>query len=495
MPFTSLTFLFVFFPALFAAYCFCRSSRWRNPLLLVASLFFYAWGEGSYVALLILLIAVNLGLGLAIERARGTRRAPLVLAVAVTIDLSALLAFKYAGFAIQNVNAGLGLHGGAALRAPTWTLPAGVSFFTFMALSYLISVHRGETGADRSPVHLGLYLSLFPLTLAGPICRYRDLGPQLADHPGSLGEVAAGARRFVTGLGKKVLIANTLAVPANAIFALGGNELSAPVAWFGALCFGLQLYFDFAGYTDMAIGIGRMFGLRFMENFDYPYAARSIREFWRRWHISLSTWFRDYVFLPLAYPASRAFERLRGPRRRADFLAYTAATTATMLLIGLWHGASWSFVVWGGLHGAFLVAERTRLGRRLAKLPAPLQHAYALLAVLIGWVIFRSADLAQAMTFLGAMFGGGVHAGAPLGRFAENDALAAFAAALLFSAPVAPALRRRADALRARLRGWIGTVVEHGLVAGELLERVVVLVLSLAWLSGQTYTPFLYFRF
>jgi alginate O-acetyltransferase complex protein AlgI len=495
MPFSSPTFLFVFLPSVLAAYWLVRSRRGRNLLLLVAGLFFYAWGEGPYIFLLVAAILANWGLGLWIVRSRAGRGHGVALAAAVVLNLLPLAVLKYGGFVTANANAILHVMGVSALHVSSWRLPAGISFFTFMALSYVIGVHRGDVEAQRDPLVVGLYISLFPLTMAGPICRYRDLAPQLPDHPTSRGAFAEGARRFVLGLAKKVLIANTLATPANAIFALGPRELSAPSAWLGLTCYTLQIFFDFAGYSDMAIGLGRMLGLRFMENFDYPYAARSLRAFWTKWHISLSTWFRDYVFLLIAYPASRALESVRFVRRRADLWAYASATLVTMLLIGLWHGASWLFAAWGLYHGVFLVLERTKPGKRLARLPLAFQHLYLMLVVMVGWVLFRSATVAQAGSFLAAMVGRGAAEEPHVLRHLSPDVLTALAAGALFSTPIVPALRSWAETRIRGLQEWPGVALNCAASAIEIAVVSVLLILSLSWISAGTFTPFIYFRF
>jgi alginate O-acetyltransferase complex protein AlgI len=495
MPFTSLTFLFLFLPAFLAVYWLARRRLARNLVLLFAGLFFYAWGEGPYIALLLASILANYGLGLWIGRGRDGRRGGLALTMAVLLNLLPLAVLKYGGFFAANLNAALHLTGASALHVPSWRLPAGISFFTFMALSYVIGVHRCEVEAQRNPLLLGLYISLFPLTMAGPICRYRDLAPQLPDHPMSRGAFAEGARRFVFGLAKKVLIANTLATPANAIFALGKGYLSAPLAWLGLACYTLQIFFDFAGYSDMAIGLGRMLGLRFMENFDYPYAARSVRAFWTRWHISLSTWFRDYVFLLIAYPASRALERVRLVRLREEFWAYASGTLVTMLLIGLWHGASWGFVAWGLYHGVFLVLERTRLGKRLGRLPLAFQHAYLMLVVMIGWVLFRAATIGVAAEFLAAMAGRGGAAAPQLLQHLTPPVLLALGVGSVLSTRIVPTLDRWVEKRLDAMQGAPGVAMTGVVAAIEVMAVSILLILSFSWISAGTFTPFIYFRF
>jgi alginate O-acetyltransferase complex protein AlgI len=490
MAFTSLTFLFVLLPGVLAVYWVCRWPRPRDLFLLIASLVFYAWGEGKFVGLLLGSIAMNYVLGLWLERRRSGPRRTAAIAAAVMLNLTPLLVLKYGGFLVGNLNGVLALFGRPPYSVPTWSLPAGISFFTFIALTYVISVHRQEVAAQRDPVTLGLFIAMFPTVMSGPILRYRDLVPQLA-HPGlSRGAVADGARRFVYGLAKKVLIANTLAGPANAIFSLGRQDLSAGVAWFGLACFTLQIFFDFSGYSDMAIGVGRMLGLRFLENFDYPYTARSVRAFWQRWHISLSSWFRDYVFLRVAYPVDRALRGIRSTRLR-DTWTYTAAALCTMLLLGLWHGASWTFVVWGLYHGLILSLERTRVGKRLAKASRPIQHLYTMIVVMIGWAIFRAGTMIQVAGFLAALVGLGGGTGRSATVYAGGDVVLALAAGTVLSTRFGPVASTWA---RARF-GGAGGIGGLSLAVGEVVGVALLLFLSLCWLSAGTLTPFIYFRF
>ncbi len=307
------------------------------------------------------------------------------------LNLVLLGFFKYAGFLVDNLNQVLPVLGLAPMDIGRVHLPIGISFFTFQALSYIIDLYRNETAVQRSLLNFALYKALFPQLIAGPIVRYRDVAREIEQRTVSLDDFASGVQRFIIGLGKKVLIANVMGRAADTIFATPAETLPATLAWIGAIAFMLQIYFDFSGYSDMAIGLGRMFGFHFLENFNYPYIARSIREFWRRWHISLSAWFRDYLYhIPLG-----------GNRHGA---AHRRQPAARHLLCGLWHGASWTFLIWGVYHGFFLVLERVPAVRWLLdRLPAPLQHAYVLLVVLVGWVFFRADTFAHALAYLQAM--------------------------------------------------------------------------------------------
>ncbi|HEY3555664.1 MAG TPA: MBOAT family protein, partial [Casimicrobiaceae bacterium] len=429
MVFASPLFLFLFRPATIVAY-FALPRRFRNAVLLVASLAFYAWGEARYVPLILASVAFNWSMGLAIARASdaGARKRRLV--AAVSGNLATLAAFKYANFAVANVDAIAPVFGLAPVALAAIPLPLGISFFTFHAISYVVDVYKRTASAQRDVRAFALYILLFPQLIAGPIIRYRDIAAQLASHPGSTSDFAYGVRRFIVGLGKKLLIANTLGETADAIFGLPGHELAAPVAWLGIACYTLQIYFDFSGYSDMAIGLMRMFGFRILENFDYPYIARSIREFWRRWHISLSNWFRDYLYIPL------------GGNRRGAARAY-ANLVVVFLLCGLWHGASWPFVVWGAWHGLFLVVERAGLERPLARHPV-LAHMYALAAVMGGWVLFRCDTLAHAGAFYRALLGFSTADPAlrPLGEFVNPLLVVTLACGVLFSMPIAPSIAR-----------------------------------------------------
>jgi alginate O-acetyltransferase complex protein AlgI len=364
---------------------------------------------------------------------------------------------------------------------PRVLLPIGISFFTFHAISYVVDVYRRDATAQKSPVHAALYLLLFPQLIAGPIIRYRDIADQLARRTVSLDDFAYGVRRFVLGLAKKVLVANVVAGPADQIFGMPSAQLTAAHAWLGVVCYTVQIYFDFSGYSDMAIGLGRMFGFRFPENFRWPYVADTVQDFWRRWHLSLSTWFRDYLYVPLGgnrVPPGRVYRNL----------------VTVFFLCGLWHGASWTFVVWGLFHGAFLVVERLGVARALERVRAPVRHVYLLLVVMIGWVFFRADTLDAAVAYLGAM--AGLSAGAPtpyaVGWFLTPEVALALAAGAIGSTPVVPALARRVDRSLAAAKG---PRVAWGLSAASTAALVGLLVASIMQMAARTYNPFIYFRF
>lgn len=345
MVFSSTAFLFLFLPIVLVLHFVLRGVRFRNVLLLLASLLFYAWSEQGIVLLLIASIVLNYSFGLGIDRCKDSAQARTLLIAAIAMNLAVLAYFKYTSFLIGNLNWLLAQFHWSEIKAPKIHLPAGISFFTFHAISYIVDIYRRSASAQRNPIKLALYFDFFPQLIAGPIVRYHDIESQLDRRSITLDDVSIGIQRFVIGLAKKMLVANTLAQPADEIFAIAMPQLTPGVAWLGIVCYTLQIYFDFSGYSDMAIGLARVFGFRFLENFNYPYVARSIREFWRRWHISLSNWFRDYLYIPLG--GNRC-----SPRRQYFNLLVVFS------LCGLWHGASLNFLIWGLFHGAFLVLER-----------------------------------------------------------------------------------------------------------------------------------------
>ena len=477
MVFASPIFLFLFLPLTLAAY-FAVPRNWRNGVLLVASLVFYAWGEAPYLALVIGSVLFNYAIGGAIGRAADPAVRKRWLAAGVAGNLGALALFKYANFAVANVNALAPVLAITPLAVAAIPLPLGISFFTFHAISYVVDVYKRNADAERNLPRFALYILLFPQLIAGPIIRWRDIAAQLPAREQRIADFAYGVRRFVLGLGKKVLIANTLGRTADQIFALPAGELTTPLAWLGLACYTLQIYFDFSGYSDMAIGLMRMFGFRILENFNYPYVAQSIREFWRRWHISLSNWFRDYLYIPL------------GGNQRGERRAY-ANLALVFLLCGLWHGASWPFVLWGAWHGAFLVAERAGVDRVLRRI-GPLAHAYALLAVMGGWVLFRCETLAQAVGYYAALAGNaaGDAARHPVDEFLNLHVLATLAVAIVFATPLA----RRVGAWRDRTAAAPGLPAKFALSA-DVAWTGAVFAVSAAFLAAGTYNPFIYFRF
>lgn len=476
MIFSSPLFLFVFLPAVLGIYTLLPGIRSRNLWLLSASLLFYSWSEPGFVAVLIISVLVNFILSRGLERQTDARRRRRILTVGIAANLGLLALFKYANSA---VNLAFHLAGANAVASfDFFVLPMGISFFTFHALSYLMDVYRQKQKAATRPGDLALYIFFFPQMIAGPILRWQAIAPQLAARQHSLDKVAEGIRRFVGGLAKKAIMANTMAWTADQIFSLPATQLSMADAWLGAVCYTLQIYFDFSGYSDMAVGLGKMLGFEFMENFRFPYMAGSIRDFWRRWHISLSTWFRDYLYYPLGGN--------RGSHVRTGINLFIV-----FLLCGLWHGASWTFVIWGLYHGCFLVLERTRFGSFMERGPRLFAHVYALLVILIGWVVFRANDIQVAGYYLCALAGFGSRSGTqPLLRYATPQMVSFIVIGIFFSTSWWEISRRRL------VRAVAGKPLVGAIYSGcETAGVMVIFFLALAWLAGDTYKPFIYFRF
>jgi len=480
--FSSPTFLFFFLPLALILYVI---SPWKNMVLLAASLMFYAWGEPVYIILMLTVITGNYLLGLALHGSDPARRRRW-LVVAVAFNLGVLFYFKYIEFFLDSINAVLGWAGLGALPVPTPQLPLGISFFIFQSMTYVVDVYRGHARVERSLTNLALYISMFPQLVAGPIVRFREIAQRIHERSVSLRDVSVGSERFVIGLAKKVLIADPLANTVDAIFRIPGAELSPATAWFGAVCFGLQIYYDFSGYSDMGIGLGRMFGFRFPENFKHPYESTTLREFWRRWHMTLSRWFRDYLYIPL------------GGNKGTPGRTYLNLTIV-FLLTGLWHGASWNFIVWGLLHGMFMMFERLGLETALRRTHVIVQHLYLLLVVQISWVFFRAQDLGHGITYLRAMFAGtvspaGIYA---LDNYLTNYVLLAFAAGLLFSSGWAPryCARRVFFSCRASQRAGRAAVMVPALAAFKAILFFSVLFLCLVNVSAESHKAFIYFRF
>jgi alginate O-acetyltransferase complex protein AlgI len=483
MVFSSPLFLFLFLPVVLSVYALLPGTKVKNFLLLLASLVFYAWGEIGFIILLLASALMNYGLGLWVDRSESASRRKLAVGVAVFVNLGLLAFFKYADFVVSLLNSPLKFAGFAPLSAPHIPLPIGISFFTFHALSYVIDVYRRKWKAASNPKDVALYIFFFPQLIAGPILRWSAIGPQLSQRTVSLDVFADGVRRFVGGLAKKILIANTLALPADQIFSLPANELSMSVAWLGIVCYTLQIYFDFSGYSDMAVGMGKMFGFTFLENFNFPYVAQSIRDFWRRWHISLSTWFRDYVYIPLGG------NRVSEMRNHFNLVI-------VFFLCGLWHGASWTFVAWGLYHGFFLVLERTRFGTMQEKLPQTLRHLYAIFVVMMGWVIFRADSFTAAKHFFVTLFGAAsATAAQPVARYTTSQVCLAILLGILFSAPLWSGIKVACSKLGQLSPANYRPLVQISGSVVEILLIVVLFVVSSAWLASGTYNPFIYFRF
>ncbi len=471
MVFSSVTFLFYFLPAFLLVYFAFRSTRARNLVLLVFSLVFYAWGGLGNLIVLGFSIVLNFLFARLIDRCTGRAR-DRALALTVASNLAGLVAFKYSGFLAENLNVLLDPLG-ASLPVVNPRLPLGISFFTFHAISYLVDVYRGRARANPRLEEIALYITMFPQLVAGPIVRYAGIAPRIHHRRVTLGRVSAGLRIFVIGLSWKVLIADQVAPIVNLAFDGSAPDLS--MAWLGLVAYALQIYFDFAGYSNMAIGIALAIGLKFPRNFRLPYGAISVTDFWRRWHISLSNWFRDYVYVPLG-------GNRRGPWRTAVNL------WVVFLLCGLWHGASWTFVIWGAHHGFFLVLERTAFGRWIAAGPRVLAHAYTLLAVLGGWVWFRADSLERAGNYFAGLAGWNGAGALPVAVVLALQPLPV--AALIVGIPLSiwGPPRWPADMAVHRLRSAAGA-------AADTAMMTVLFLLSIVMVGAAAYSSFLYFRF
>ena len=465
MVFSSFTFLFIFLPLVLLTYFLAKKRQYRNIVLLVFSLIFYAWGEPVYVLLMLLSIIVNYFIALKIERRKKGKKKWMIMDVIFNLGIIGF--FKYGNFMIQNINSIFHSNIGEMNLA----LPIGISFYTFQVLSYVIDVYRKTVPAQKSMVNLGMYVTLFPQLIAGPIVRYETVAEEIENRKENFNEVVEGLKRFFIGLGKKVLIANQMALIADTIYG-GDLEVTGTIAlWLAAISYTLQIYFDFSGYSDMAIGLGRMFGFHFLENFNYPYIAKSITDFWRRWHISLSTWFRDYVYIPLG-------------GNRVNKLKWLRNILVVWLLTGLWHGASWNFILWGVYYGVILIIEKVFLGKLIEKLPKVLQHIYALFFIIIGWVIFRVEDFSQMGIVLQKMFiwqASGIIDNIVL-NFDIFSSLPYILIGIIGSVP-----------LLARIREKRRETTTYQVASS--IWSFGVFILSICFLLVATYNPFIYFRF
>jgi alginate O-acetyltransferase complex protein AlgI len=465
MVFSSILFMFIYLPVVLAIY-YLSPVRWRNPVLFVANLIFYGWGEPVYILLMMFSITVNYVNGILVDKFREQdKKAKTVLLVNVVINLGLLGFFKYYDLIAET----LSLLPFLNIEPLGIALPIGISFYTFQTMSYPIDVYRGDADVQKNYVSFGTFVALFPQLIAGPIVRYKDISDQLGFRSNSVDQFASGVQRFTVGLGKKVLIANNIGALWDTYAAMGSGDLTMAGAWLGIAAFTLQIYFDFSGYSDMAIGLGRMLGFEFLENFNYPYISKSITEFWRRWHISLGTWFRDYVYIPLG--GNRC-----GRTRQIFNICVVWALT------GIWHGANWTFLLWGLYYAVFLVLEKTFLLKSMERWPAVLRHLYTMLIVMVGWVIFQLDDLGAVGAYLAAMFGMGK---AGLGTSADLFYLTSYGVTFVIGIlSCTPAGTR----LFARLPEKARAVLTPVLI-------VLVLVISTAYLVDATYNPFLYFRF
>ncbi len=470
MLFSSLVFIWYFLPIVFLAYICIPNLKLKNGILLISSILFYAWGEPKYVVLMVISIGINYVFGRLIDAGQEKRMRRIMITACIVVNLGILGYYKYFNFFADLVNA-------AARRevvgARDIVLPIGISFYTFQALSYVVDVYRKKIKVQKNFWNLALYISFFPQLIAGPIVKYHEIDTQLTQRTISTGRMAYGIKRFSYGLGKKVIFANTFAAVVDNVLTSPNQELaSTGLAWFTILLYTLQIYYDFSGYSDMAIGLGKIFGFDFMENFNYPYLSQSIREFWRRWHISLSTWFREYLYIPL------------GGNRKGNVRTYINLFIV-FLVTGLWHGAGINFVLWGAYYGVFIVAERLFLGDILEKNRFKvLNHVYTMFVVIVGWMLFRIESLGQIKEMVKVMFfgRGGCYT---IPMFADRRVIFWFVAGILFCGPVQAVFK----GLKAHL------YEEDHINWWDIVMMAVLLGFCTLLLVNNTYNPFIYFRF
>jgi len=476
MVFSSPVFLFLFLPAVLLFALIFRENRIQNFVLLIASLLFYAWGETVYVLIMLASIIANYLFGIMIAFTEEKRLRNAALGIGMVFNLGLLVFFKYANFLTDQLDLLFLELSMPQIDLAKVHLPIGISFFTFQSMSYIVDVHRRTVNAQRNPLDLALYIALFPQLIAGPIVRYHDLVDQLKERKLDINLFTSGVKRFVIGLAKKVIVADTAAYVADGIFVIPVSQVPIDVAWLGIICYALQIYFDFSGYSDMAIGLGRMFGFKFLENFNFPYIARSIRDFWRRWHISLSNWFRDYLYIPL------------GGNRGSTFSTYRNLLIV-FFLTGLWHGASWNFIIWGLIHGLFLVIERSGFGKLLDKVWSPIRHLYTLLVVIFAWVFFRVETINEAFIYIQSMVG--VSSGNSVLYFAslflDLEIVIVLAIGTICTMPIAGKLKLMTNRLTGESSNAHNALQFSGLI--------LLCLISCMYLASSTYSPFIYFRF
>ena len=468
MVFSSIIFMFTFLPLSLLLY-YIMPRKFKNLILLMISLVFYAWGEPVYVLLMIFTIIFDYIMALIVDRNREDKvKSKVIFIATVGVNLLILGFFKYYGFLIDNINLLFNLN----IQYTNLALPIGISFYTFQTLSYVVDVYLDKVKVQKSLISFALYVTMFPQLVAGPIVKYSDIDYQLTNRKESINKFGQGVDRFIIGLGKKVLLANNIGIIWTTIQGMNIDSISVLTSWIGIIAYTFQIYFDFSGYSDMAIGLGNMFGFEFIENFNYPYISTSISEFWRRWHISLGTWFREYVYIPLG-------------GNRVSTLKHIRNLFVVWLLTGLWHGASWNFVVWGLYYGFILFMEKIILHKVLSKTPKFIKHIYTMLLVMIGWVLFGSVDLTSALEYLKVMFGLSGNA------LVDNSAIYYLYTNIklliiltLCSTPIVSIIFRQ--------------IIKKGKSVGILFAvsiNIIIILISIAYLVNETYNPFLYFRF
>lgn len=471
MVFSSMTFIWIFLPILLFVY-YISKEKYRNIILLIFSLIFYSWGEPKYIILMLISILVNYIFGRILDKCNKKKNKTIVLIFSIIFNLGLLVYFKYFNFIATNID---NIIGNNVIPNKNIVLPIGISFYTFQIMSYIIDLYRGDIKVQKNLLNLALYISFFPQLIAGPIVKYKDIDEQLQERTVTIEKFSDGIKRFVYGLAKKVIFANTLAYIADTIFNSNIELLNMPIAWLGAICYTLQIYFDFSGYSDMAIGLGKMFGFEFMENFNLPYISESITEFWRRWHISLSTWFKEYLYIPL------------GGNRKGKIRTYINLLIV-FLATGIWHGASWNFVVWGLFNGFFLVIERIKLKELLDKNKLKfINHIYALLVIIFGWVLFRADTLKSALQYMKIM----ISPSKQLVNFdtsliINNRNIMMIIVVILFSGILQTIFSKLKN--REKIKE-----IYHRYF--EVIVICLLMFISIMMLASNTYNPFIYFRF
>ena len=468
MLFSSMTFIYVFLPIVCTLYLLARKDL-QNYILLIASILFYAWGEPSYLAIMLLTILTNYIGANYISRSHKNKHRKEILVLTILINLSFLFYFKYFNFVVENINDLFS----ANIKAIKVIMPIGISFYTFQAMSYLIDVYRGEVKVQKNIYNLALYICLFPQLIAGPIVKYHDIDEQIGNRDVAFKKVAYGIKRFIIGLAKKILLANTLGAVADKIFEQPVEQFDCLTAWIGAFAYSLQLFYDFSGYSDMAIGLGAIFGFKFLENFNYPYISKSITEFWRRWHISLSTWFKEYLYIPLGG------NRVSKARNYWNLFVVFLAT-------GFWHGAAWNFIFWGLWHGMFIIIEKaTQWHKKEGGIFLNFtQHIYCILAFMIGWVMFRADNMTYAWAYIKNMFGliSDHRIAYEMAYYIDYMEIAAFMVGIACALPVFNKL--------------LEIKYEHKILRGMINTWLIILfIMSTASIAASTYNPFIYFRF
>lgn len=472
MLFSSLIFLFYFLPITLVLYYLFRFNRTiQNMILLAVSLFFYAWGEPKFVVIMIVSIIMNYIFGLLVDRYRESKiKVKVFLVLMCVYNIGVLFIFKYLAFALRNISELINTE----LTIPSIVLPIGISFFTFQGMSYVIDVYRRHGEVQKNPFYVGLYIAFFPQLIAGPIVRYESVAEQILNRKETWNKFSIGTCRFITGLGKKVLISNNMAIVADYIYTMNSQgEIAASLAWLGSIAYTLQIFFDFSAYSDMAIGLGLMFGFKFEENFNYPYISKSISEFWRRWHISLGMWFKSYIYFPL------------GGSRVANKDIMIRNMFIVWLFTGIWHGAEWTFVIWGILNFVFLIIERFIMFEKIENHNF-IKHIYALLVVNFGWVLFRSPNLKEAYNYFKAMFGGNGAIWSDYTYMFLKEYWVFFIFAFIFSVPIAKKINK-----------FVVEQAKYSMIFNVFypISAILLFFISVTYLVTGSYNPFIYFNF